>query len=97
MNDFFKNRIVQSIIASLIVAFLIWLISWLRSNNDTKKIISYMEESREKTSHVFKSTHAISSAINISEEKVRKICSKNTKIKRNEKEKEKESWRLIDS
>jgi len=63
MRDFISNGIVQSVLATLIVAFLLWVISTI---------------------------HAISSAVNLTQDRGNKVCSKSRRIRRNQKEKE--SW-----
>ena len=94
MEDLLKNGIVQSVIGALIVALILWLIGLMRSRAHENKILEFMRKSEIDTSHKFRSTHAISSAINLSEERIRKICSKSKKIKRNQKENE--SWQLAE-
>ena len=92
MEELFKNGIVQGVIATLIVTVIIWIITLSRARFDEKKIIKYLVKSASETSHTFRSTHAISAALDISEERIRKICSKSRNVKRNQKEKE--SWQL---
>ena len=86
------SNIIIGIISGVTVALLIWLIKTINSKIDTHKIIIFLQKSKATTKHTFRSNHAISSATNLSEERVRTLCSKSTQIKRNEKQKE--SWQL---
>lgn len=94
MQEFMKNGIVQSVLGALIVVFILWLISVFRSRSDENKILEFLRKSLKETPHKFRTTHAISSDTNLSEERIRKICSKSKTIKRNTNEKE--SWKLLE-
>ena len=59
-----------------------------KMTEDTNKIISLLDNG----DYDFRSTHAIASNTNLSEDRVRALCSKNRQIRRNENEKE--SWTL---
>jgi hypothetical protein len=92
MNDFFKNGIVQVVIATLIGALILGIFGWLKFKRDEKVVTRFLKNSGVETDHIFRKTHAISSATNLSQERIRKVCSKSSKIRRNQKEKE--SWKL---
>lgn len=92
MSEFFENGIVQGILATIIGAIILGVFGWLKFKRDEKIVTKFLEDSKVETGHAFKSTHAISSAINLSHERIKKVCNKSPKIKRNEKEKE--SWKL---
>ena len=92
MNDFLSNGIFQTVVGSILVALIMWLITRAKNERIETKIISFLEESRNDTDYLFRSTNSISSALNLSEEKINKICSSSKKIARNQKEKE--SWKL---
>lgn len=93
-TDHITTGIITAIVSSLVVALLYWLVKAFRDWKDTKAIIAFLEESKSSTHFTFRSNHAIASAINLGEERVRKLCSRSRKIRRNKKEKE--SWRLAD-
>lgn len=90
-----KEQIITGIVSGLVVAISLWLVKIARDIKDTKAIINFLRKSKEATEYSFRSNHAIASNTHLSEERVRKLCSKSRKkIKRNEKEKE--SWNLIE-
>jgi len=92
MRGFINNSIVQSVLAALIIAFLYWVIGYIRRRIDENKIVIFLKKSAAETEHNFRSTHAISSATNLTESRVNKVCSRSKRIRRNQKEKE--SWAL---
>ena len=92
MSELFKNGIVQGVLATLIVAMILGVFGWLKFKRDEKIVTKFVENSGVETGHTFKTTHAISSATNLSQERIKKVCSISLKIKRNAKEKE--SWKL---
>jgi hypothetical protein len=91
MSDFFKNGIVQGVLATLIGVLVLGIFGWLKFKRDEKIVTKFLKNSGVETRHNFRTTHAISSATNLSEERIRKVCSKSSKIRRNQKEKE--SWK----
>ena len=93
MKELINNGIAQAVIATLIGAFILWLISFARFKADENKIYKFLTDSAASTELTFRSEHRISSETNLSEERVHKICSKSKKITRNQKEKK--SWRLV--
>lgn len=73
-------------------AFIIFIIKKIIDVIDTKSIINFLKSSEKDSTFTFRSTHSISSKSNISEERVRELCSKSKKISRNTQSKE--SWSL---
>ena len=92
MNEFFGNGIVQGLLVTLIAAFVLWVINFIRLKVDESKIVNFLLKSRRDTPHSFRSTNAISSDINLNEERIRKVLGKSKKVRRNQKSKE--SWCL---
>lgn len=92
MSDYFENGIVQGVLATLIGVLILGIIGWLKFKRDEKIVTEFLKNSGIETRHTFRTTQAISSATNLSEERIGKVCSKSTMIKRNQKEKE--SWKL---
>jgi CRISPR/Cas system CSM-associated protein Csm2 small subunit len=92
MSDFFKNGIVQGVFATLIGVLILGILGWLKFKRDEKIVTKVLKNIGAETSHTHRTTHAISSATNLSEERIRKVCSKSSMIRRNQKEKE--SWKL---
>jgi len=88
----FGDQIILGIASGLGVAILLGTWKFINDKRDTNRIIDFLKNSEAATEQRFKSSHAISSDTNLSEERVRKLCSKTGRIKRNTREKE--SWRL---
>jgi len=84
------NPLVSAIVAGVIVAGLAWIIKKLKDRSDSQKIYKFMKDSETTTAHTFRSTAAISSDTSIPETRVAELCSKDKRIKRNEREKQ--SW-----
>jgi hypothetical protein len=93
MSDFFKNGIVQGVLATLVGVLILGIFGLLKFKRDEKIVTKFLKNSGVETSHTFRTTHAISSATNLSEERIRNVCSKSSKIRRNQKEKG--SWKLF--
>jgi CRISPR/Cas system CSM-associated protein Csm2 small subunit len=94
MLEFLSNGIVQGVLVAIIIGAFTMIVNRLKFKRDEKKIITFLKKSNQKTSHTFRSTHAIVSDTNLSENRVRKICSLSKQIRRNQKEKE--SWTLVE-
>lgn len=92
MSEFFNNGIVQGVLATIIGVIILGVFGWLKFKRDEKIVTEFLKKAEVETGHAFRSTHAISSAIDLSHERIKKVCSKSPKIKRDEKEKE--SWKL---
>jgi hypothetical protein len=92
MSDLFKNGIVQGVLAAIIVALILGVFGWIKFKRDEKIVTEFLKNTGVETSHTFRTTHAISSATDLSKERIRNVCSKSSMIKRNQKEKE--SWKL---
>jgi hypothetical protein len=92
MSEFFKNEIVQGVLATLIGILILGIFGLLKYKRDEKIVTRFLENSGIETSHTFRTTHAISSATNLSERRIRNVCNKSSRIRRNKKEKG--SWEL---
>ena len=72
----------------------IWIIDRIRErylfNKDEKRLIGFLTENP--SDYFLRTTHRIASGVNLSEDRVRYVCSFSEKIKRNSGEKE--LWRL---
>ena len=69
-----------------------WIAKWSRDRRDTNRIYQFLAQSTATTAWRFRSTEAISSATHLPRRRVEKLCIRDRRIKRNEKEKE--SWQL---
>jgi len=76
-----------------IAGTLVWLFKWFQNRRDRDKIYKFLRRSTKERGWAFRTTHAISSATKIPGNRISKLCNRDKRIKRNEKEKE--SWRLI--
>ncbi len=76
-----------------IAGALVWLFKWYRDKRDSDKVYKFLRRSEKERGWAFRTTHAISSATKIPKNRVSELCSRDKRIKRNEKEKE--SWRII--
>ena len=92
MSEFFKNGILQGVLATIIGAIILGVFGWLKFKRDENIVTKFLKNSGVETGHTFRTTHAISSATNLRCERIKKVCSKSPRIKRNEKEKE--LWKL---
>ncbi len=88
----FSDQIILLIASALVVAILLGVFKVISDKRDTNTIIAFLKDSEAATEDRFRSNHAIASDTNLSEERVRKLCSKTNRIRRNPKEKE--SWCL---
>lgn len=86
MAEFFKNGIVQSVIAALIFALLVWAYKKVHFWWDERKIFNFIKSS----SHTFRSTEAIAASTNLEAARIQHVAAKSKKLRRNSKEKE--SW-----
>jgi len=86
------DQIIISIVSGIAIVIILGIIKIIKDKADTNKIIKYLTGSLKTTEHTFRSNHAISSGTNLSEERVRNLCSKSKTIKRNTNKKE--SWQL---
>lgn len=94
LNFIMDNNLGSALAATAIVAVLAWLWKCHKDWNDSKKIYNFLLTSKAITDFTFRSTEAISSHTQISENRVAELCNKHAKIKRNEKVKQ--SWQLIE-
>lgn len=82
----------QGVLATLIGVLILGIFGWLKFRRDEKIVTEFLKNSGIEPRDVSRTTQAISSATNLSEARIGKVCSKSTMIRRNQKEKE--SWEL---
>jgi hypothetical protein len=84
----------QSLIIGVSGGLSVWLVGILREEyfkwRDKKRVLAFMK--KNSTNVLFRTTHAIASHVNLTEDRVIYICSVHPGITRNEKEIE--VWRL---
>jgi hypothetical protein len=90
--DWISNNRLASVLPP-ILAVAGWVLKWLRDKRDGNRIYDFLLKSAATTPWRFRSTEAISSATHLPRRRVEKLCIRDKRIKRNEKEKE--SWQLI--
>jgi hypothetical protein len=88
-----SNKIVSSLVGAAIIGLAGWALKWNRDKRESNRIYQYLVKSAATTAWRFRSTQAISSATHMSKTRVEELCSRDKRIKRNEKEKE--SWQLV--
>jgi hypothetical protein len=100
INDFvgFLGSNIKELAAGVAIVVFVagtvaWLFKWFQDKRDREKIYKFLRRSVKEKGWAFRTTHAISSSTKIPEHRVSKLCRRDKRIKRNEKEKE--SWRLI--
>jgi len=89
--DWISNNRIASALPPLI-AVAGFVVKWIRDKRDSNQIYRYLVKSAATTRWHFRSTEAISSATHLPRRRVEKLCIRDRRIKRNEKEKE--SWQL---
>jgi len=87
-----NNQIASGVVVTVILAVAGWFVTWIRDKRDSNRIYQHLVKSAATTAWHFRSTEAISSATHIPKNRVAELCSRDKRIKRNEKEKE--SWQL---
>ena len=87
MNDFFNNRIVQGVLATLVAVVILGVFGWLKFRRDEKIVIEFLKKSGVEAGDASGSTDDISSATRLSEARINRICSKSTMIRKHRKEK----------
>lgn len=89
MNPLFDHEAVQWILASLVGVLILGVFGWLKFKRDEKVVARFLKESGLETRRILKTTSEISTATEIHEGRVRKVCRKSARIKR-----EDGSWKL---
>lgn len=88
-----KCNIIQSVIigagGGITVGLFFLTVTWIKNKRKTNKIHSWMKSNINKDNQ-WRTTHAIASYIDLTEDDVRRLCSTSKQICRNSKEKE--SW-----
>ncbi len=92
MSDFFSNGTVQGVLAMLIAVLVLGIFGWLKFNRDEKVVTDLLKSLGVESCHTHRTTHAISSATNLSKKRVKKVCGKSSRIRKSRKEKK--SWKL---
>lgn len=90
MSDLFGNGIVQSVVAAIVFAVIVWLYQRMHFWWDERKIFNFINESSE----TFRSTEAIAANTHLETSRIQYVAAKSKRIRRNSKEKE--SWCLAE-
>ncbi len=93
LGNNFKETAAGVAIIVAIAGALVWVFKWFQDKRDRDKIYKFLRRSAKERGWAFRTTQSISSATKIPGNRVSKLCNRDKRIKRNEKEKE--SWRLI--
>lgn len=92
MSEAGMNEIVQWIIGVLVAAAVLGFFGWIKFKRDEKLVTAVLKESRVDSSRARKTIYDISSVTKLHEKRVKKICRKSTRIKKEQDG----SWRLHD-
>jgi hypothetical protein len=92
MSEAGLNEIVQWIFGALVAAVVLGFFGWFKFRRDEKLVTEVLKESRVDSSRVRKTIYEISSVTKLHEKRVKKICRKSTRIKKEQDG----SWRLHD-
>lgn len=90
MNELFENQILQWVLGALVGVLVLGFFGWLKFKRDEKVVASFLKESGVDARRIFKTTGEISSATNLHETRVRRICQKSIRIKKQKND----SWKL---
>jgi len=88
-----ENPLGSAVVGTLIAALIIWFIQRFRAQRDSAAIYKFLRQSKEEGRFEFRSTVAISSHTKLPEGRVEELCSRHSKIRRNEKERQ--TWHLV--
>lgn len=81
---------VELAFAALVGVFVLGLFGWLKFKRDEKVVADFLKNSGLAARRVHKTTYEISSATSLQEKRVRKVCRKSTRIKKEQDD----SWRF---
>ena len=83
MKELFENEIVVWVLAGLGAILVLGLFGWLKFKRDEKVVADFLRASGvEDEGRSLKTTKEISSATNLHEKRVRRVCRKSTRIKK---------------
>jgi len=90
--EYVIEGIVIGVSAGVAIQIINFVSKYINFYQEEKIIVDFLKESIKSSKYTFRSIIIICNAVNLPEERVRYICSRSKKIRRNEKEKE--SWTL---
>ena len=90
MNELFENETVKLVFGALVVVFVLGVFGWLKFKRDEKLVASFLKDSGVDDEPIHKTTYEISSATRLHEKRVRKVCLKSTRIKKEQDD----SWKF---
>lgn len=92
MDEAGLNEIVQWIFGALVAAVVLGLFGWIKFKRDEKLVTEVLRQSSVDSRSARKTIYEISSVTKLHEKRVKKICRKSTRIKKEQDG----SWRLHD-
>ena len=92
MTDFLNNGIVQAVLLFLGAVVVLGLFGWLKFRRDEKIVIEFLKNSGVESGDDYTTTAAISSAMRLSETRIRRVCGKSAVIRKHHEDSE--SWKL---
>ena len=92
MREFFSSEIVQGVLATLAVVVILGVLGWFKFKRDEKIVIEFLKNSGVQTGEASSTTTTISSGTELSEARIRRVCTRSARICKGGKEKG--SWTL---
>jgi len=92
MADFLDNGIVQAVLVAFAAVAVLGLFGWLKFKRDEKVVEEFLKDSGLPDRKRFSTTIEIATATSLHEDRIRKICKKSTRIKKEHKDDD--TWKL---
>lgn len=90
MNELFENETVKFAFVALVAVLVLGFFGWLKFKRDEKVVADFLKNSGVDTRRIHRTTNEISSATRLHEKRVRKVCRKSTRIKKEQDD----AWRF---
>lgn len=88
-----NNALISTILGAAIVGGIGWSLKAYKDHREKTRIYNFLAASKSATGYDFRSTVAIASNTNLSEDRVANLCASHPNIRRNEKQWQ--SWALV--
>ena len=82
MNELFDNGVVEWVLALLVAIFVLGVFGWLKFKRDEKVVADFLKTSGLEERPRLKTTEEISLATKLHVKRVRRVCRKSTRIKK---------------
>jgi hypothetical protein len=82
MNELFENEAAKLAFGALVAVLVLGVFGWLKFKRDEKVVASFLKDSGVGDRPIQKTTYEISSATKLHEKRVRTVCRKSTRIRK---------------